>query len=401
MSVSQPPEDEPIGRRVARWRDRRRMTQQMLADRLGKSKSWVDKVERGVRSLDRFSVIQDVAGVLRVDVSVLTGAATRPAVAGAIDEDVDRVRAALARYDFLQPGPPLRAVPPVGELDRQVTHAWLSYQRAHYPQLMRMLPGLLGDAQRAHATQGEGDLLIQVYRITASVLVKLGEADLAWLAADRAMAAASGDPLLAAAAAIPLGQALRAAERGRLAMSATATAAHRIAPTVPQAGAPPELALCGTLLVEAALAAASCGDARGAGELLAQAGEIAERVDGSQDHHHTGFGSTSVRLARVTAAVDLDDGGAAVAWHEKAVGASGWSLLPVEHRAAHLVDAARAYLHVGDLLRAGRALVDAERTAPAEIRYRPAAHAMVEFVASVRPVAAGVARLASLIGLTR
>ena len=50
--------DEPIGRRLARWRLRRRMTQQMLADRLGKSKSWVDKVERGVRALDRYSVVQ-------------------------------------------------------------------------------------------------------------------------------------------------------------------------------------------------------------------------------------------------------------------------------------------------------------------------------------------------------
>ena len=37
----------PIGRRVAYWRTRRKMSQQVFADRLGKSKSWVDKVERG------------------------------------------------------------------------------------------------------------------------------------------------------------------------------------------------------------------------------------------------------------------------------------------------------------------------------------------------------------------
>ena len=46
----------PIGRRVAYWRGRRKMSQQVFADRLGKSKSWVDKVERGVRRLDKFSV---------------------------------------------------------------------------------------------------------------------------------------------------------------------------------------------------------------------------------------------------------------------------------------------------------------------------------------------------------
>ncbi|MCX4472181.1 helix-turn-helix domain-containing protein [Micromonospora sp. NBC_01655] len=36
----------PVGRRVAYWRGRRRMSQQVFADRLGKSKNWVDKVER-------------------------------------------------------------------------------------------------------------------------------------------------------------------------------------------------------------------------------------------------------------------------------------------------------------------------------------------------------------------
>ena len=52
------------------------MTQQMLADRLGKSKSWVDKVERGVRGLDRYSVVQEIAEVLRLDPAVLLDART-------------------------------------------------------------------------------------------------------------------------------------------------------------------------------------------------------------------------------------------------------------------------------------------------------------------------------------
>ncbi|MEU1607508.1 helix-turn-helix domain-containing protein [Micromonospora matsumotoense] len=63
----------PIGRQVARWRVRRRMTQQVFADRLGKSKSWVDKVERGVRALDRYSVIQEIAEVLHLDPAILLG----------------------------------------------------------------------------------------------------------------------------------------------------------------------------------------------------------------------------------------------------------------------------------------------------------------------------------------
>ncbi len=53
----------PVGRRVAQWRLRRNLTQQQFADRLGKSKSWVDKVERGVRRLERVSNLRQIADV--------------------------------------------------------------------------------------------------------------------------------------------------------------------------------------------------------------------------------------------------------------------------------------------------------------------------------------------------
>ncbi|WP_460808507.1 helix-turn-helix domain-containing protein [Micromonospora zhanjiangensis] len=175
----------------------------MLADRLGRSKSWVDKVERGVRRLDKFSMIRSIAEVLRVDTSVLLsdqGAGTRSTDALGLAA----LRAALACHHVGE-----RETPdplPAGEPGRSVGHAWSAYQHAHYPQLVRMLPNLLGHLRRtpviAGSTAGAG-VFVQAYRITASVLVKLGEADLAWLAADRAMAAAGEDRLLAAVAAIP------------------------------------------------------------------------------------------------------------------------------------------------------------------------------------------------------
>lgn len=37
----------PVGRRVAYWRGMRRMSQHVTADRLGKSKSCVDRAELG------------------------------------------------------------------------------------------------------------------------------------------------------------------------------------------------------------------------------------------------------------------------------------------------------------------------------------------------------------------
>ncbi|WP_449288848.1 helix-turn-helix domain-containing protein [Micromonospora zhanjiangensis] len=377
------------------------MSQQMLADRLGRSKSWVDKVERGVRRLDKFSMIRSIAEVLRVDTSVLLsdqGAGTRSTDALGLAA----LRAALACHHVGE-----RETPdplPAGEPGRSVGHAWSAYQHAHYPQLVRMLPNLLGHLRRtpviAGSTAGAG-VFVQAYRITASVLVKLGEADLAWLAADRAMAAAGEDRLLAAVAAIPLGQALRAADNGRLAMAATIAAADRIATPTPHEGPPEELPLLGTLLAEAALSAAACGDASSVRELFDQAARIAVRVGERADRHRTGFGPASVEAARTAAAVELGDGRAAVRRHERLVTGRALNHLPVEHRAAHLVTAARAYLLVGDPTRAGRALVEADRTAPAEIRCRPVARTVIRAVLCGDPAPAGLAHLASLAGLLR
>ncbi|WP_431903468.1 helix-turn-helix domain-containing protein [Micromonospora carbonacea] len=399
----------PIGRRVARLRTRRRMTQQMLADRLGKSKSWVDKVERGVRALDRYTVIQELAAALRVDPVALLGRDALPSPAArAAAQGVDGVRAALDRYDAALTGPQARrSAPPVGELDQRIRHAWLTYQHADYPQLLRILPELLGDTRHAHAAQGDGAaaLLVQAYRITSAVLVKLGVGDLGWLAADRAVSVAAGDPLLVAAAAVPLGQALRALGRPRPALAVTVAAAHRIAPEAWRAGPPPDLALHGTLLVQAALAAAGAGDERGAAELVDQAARIADETGESgeageePDRHWTGFGPTAVRMARVAAAVELGNGGEAVLLHGRVVGAEHWRRLPAEHRAAYLLDAGRAHLRAGDPLAAGRALVDADRTASAEVRLRPVARTLLTDLACHEPVPADVARLATALGI--
>ncbi|QOC95389.1 helix-turn-helix domain-containing protein [Micromonospora craniellae] len=306
----------PVGRRVAYWRGRRKLSQQVFADRLGKSKSWVDKVERGVRSLDKVSTLQEVATVLRIDTAVLLG----------------------------------RDVQPTDVSDRTA------------------------DVERAHAADpmaGRGSL-VEAYRITASLLVKLGEPDLAWLAVDRAMTAASRDRILVAAAAVQLGQVLRGCGQVRAARSAMLAAAYRIVPPTIKDGTPAELSLGGALLVQAALAAARSGDEAAVVDLFGEATALAAQVGDGHDHHRTGFGPTAVQTARVTAAVELGDGGDAVAWHEKTTDRDGWRWLPVEYRAAHLIDAARAYLHTDDPVSAGRALMEADRMAPAEVRHRPA-----------------------------
>ncbi|OZV79830.1 XRE family transcriptional regulator [Micromonospora echinospora] len=374
----------PVGRRVAYWRGRRKLSQQVLADRLGKSKSWVDKVERGVRSLDKVSTLQHIAAVLRIDTAVLLGRDVQPAGVTKRVEGVERIRAALSTYEIALERPAARRpVLPADGLAREVAHAWTTFQHARYPQVVDLVPQLLADAQRIHAQNpGVGRVpLVEAYRVTASLLVKLGAPDVAWLAVDRAMIAATGDRASVAAGAVQLGQVLRESGRARVAKSVVLAAAYRIAPPVIEYGTPAELSLCGTLLVQAALAAACVGDDRTAVELIDEAAEMAARVGEGHDHYRTGFGPTAVELARITAAVELGDAGEARARHEKAITRDGWRWLPAEHRAAHLIDAARAYLYADDPINAGRILMEADRIAPAEIRHRPAGRDILAQVA--------------------
>jgi len=56
---------------VLYWMQRRGMTRQIFADRMGKSLSWVDKIRAGDRQLDRLSVLRQIASVLDIPLVVL------------------------------------------------------------------------------------------------------------------------------------------------------------------------------------------------------------------------------------------------------------------------------------------------------------------------------------------
>ncbi|MFY1576401.1 hypothetical protein ACN26Z_16080 [Verrucosispora sp. WMMD703] len=213
------------------------------------------------------------------------------------------------------------------------------------------------------------------------------------------MLAATGDRELVAAAAVQLGQVLRMSGRTREAKSLMLAGAYRIAPPEIDSGTPAELSLCGTLLSQAALAAAQHGNESTATELIDEAAGMAERVGDGHDHHHTGFGPTAVALARTAAAVESGDVRAAIGWHEKATRRPGWRWLPPEHRAAHLLDVARAYLHADDATNAARVLIEAERTAPAEIRHRPAGRELLAEIARDACAPSTITQLAVALGV--
>ncbi|MEU5721524.1 helix-turn-helix domain-containing protein [Micromonospora sp. NPDC047738] len=380
----------PIGRRVAYWRGRRKMSQQVFADRLGKSKSWVDKVERGVRRLDKFSVLYEIADILQVDVQLLLGKdpERRTDTLNCIDQvEVEEIRAALERYDSMTayfdaaPYPP-----PLADMRKAVNHAWLTYQYGRYGMLTRALPKLLRDAQAADAGYADeqardaAHLLGQVYQIASSVLRKLGECDLAWLAADRSMAVAqrADDQLLAGVATTRVCNALAAMGRSRPALELNVNIANRLAPGNGDAS-PEQLSVYGMLLLQGAMAAARIGDSATVDDLLNGAQEAATLLGSDQNHYWTSFGPTNLELHRAAAAVELGDGGRAVEIHQRIPEPAFNALLP-ERRAHHLLDIARGYAQIGDVANAGEMLLLGDRLAPSEIRCRPIAHEVMSDV---------------------
>ncbi|MFI6986492.1 helix-turn-helix domain-containing protein [Embleya sp. NPDC050154] len=371
-----------VGQRVSYWRERRGLSQRELAIRLGKSASWMQKVESGERALERLPVLDALAEALRVDLQVLLGRDLMRDSDMCLDGvEVAAIRRALERYDHLLTAPGVAV--DRGRLRIGVHYAWVAFAGTDYGTLGRTLPHLIDRAQAAVATADGDDaaeasgLLAQAYQIASSTLRKLGENELAWLAADRSLAASerSGDPQLTGTGAYRVANALLAKGRCDAAHDLNRLAADRLATGEP-APSRGRLAVFGTLVLQAGIAAARAGRDRDVHALLAEADTAARHVGEGRDDYRTSFGPTNVGVHRVSACVELGDGAAAIAAAAR-IGQGGLAGLRPERRANHLVDVARAHLQTGDAEQALTALLEAEHLAPAEVRCRPLARNVV------------------------
>jgi transcriptional regulator with XRE-family HTH domain len=388
------------------------MSQKVFADRLGKSKSWVDKVERGVRRLDKFSTIAEIAQVLQIDVAALMSGREqirRPDGPGDIGHgEVAAIRAALERYDTISAlHAPICPAMPLTELRKAVDHAWMTFQRANYTTLARLLPKLIHDAQSADGADDGGPrsgtyLLGEVYQLASSMLCKLGEHALAWLAADRAITVCqrSGDDLLAVLATDQVAAALSALGRIEPALHISVYLAQDIAPNEEREATPQRLSVYGTVLLRGALAAARLGDSTASRDLLSAAEEAAKRV-GEANFYWTSFGPTNVAFYQVAVELELGEPDRALRTHH-GIDQDGYAAMLPERRASHLLDVARAHKQVGEMDRAEESIVTAHRLAPNEVRCRPDAQELVADLmrsSGGRPVP-GMLELADQIGLS-
>lgn len=368
--------DETVGARIAAYRKRKGITQPALAALVGRSESWLSQVERGVRSVDRLSVLQRLAELLDVSVETLTGTpapardtATHPAL-------LDGVRAAMTGYGRLA-APPAK-LPPFPQLRALVVETHRAYQAARYAQTARMLPTILTGLD-AYADSSRPVQLVRssAYACAAKLLTKVGDADLAWIAADRAATAALAAETLPAEAlaAYQVGCALLRAGHGDRAEQVAAGAAKRMMRHVRPDG-PELLSLTGALWLLSAVIAAGRADRQMMTERFTRAGRLADVLGADANHGYSAFGPTNVMLHKVSAAMRMGDP-LRVLSDAATVNTDALPVALNGRRASLQLDLAAAQAQRRHDPEAVLHLVEAERIAPELVRYYVTSHVII------------------------
>jgi transcriptional regulator with XRE-family HTH domain len=364
----------PLGERIAYYRRRRGLSQVKLAGLVGRSESWLSQVERGVRSIDRISVLMEVAGALNVPVSEL---APDPLLLEAQGEEHPAVRAirmALtghAALPILLDGPEARP-PDLSDLKARAEQAWDLTHASRYADLGELLPPLIAECEQAARRLSGTDrktafrLTAETYQATAAAMAKLRETDLAWIAGDRSVTAAerAGAALLAAAGEFRIAHAFLSGNRADQGLRTALTTTAALEQQGLQGASTEHVALWGAMnLVGAVLAIRANAEdvARGC---MRKAEEAAQRIGEDRNDFHTEFGPTNVALHAIGVSVELGDAGEAL----RRAARVDASALSTERRARFLIDVARAYGQRRKTAEAVRTLQEAESLTPEQVR---------------------------------
>lgn len=348
----------------------------MLGDLVGRSEDWVSKVERGARDIRRVDIVRELARALRVEMGDLLG---QPVLVedDQDDDDIPAIRDALMtprRLSRTLFGPSQGGAPmPAERAALLAEHAWTNYQQGRIGRVIAELPKLINLVQMLEDNATPSDrqgwaVSARVHHLAATTLSKVGESDLAWIAAERALYAAdqADDPLVLASAARAGTYALLASGRFDDAVELGNTAAAWMRPHLVNDD-PAALSLLGMLRLRTAVAAARHQDRSATQDLITRAQRAADRLGHDGNHWQTGFGPTNVELHRMSTLLDLGDVDY-VAQHGSDVTPTH---LPVERQVSHMIDVAKALSLVARDDDAAQLLFDAEQMAPHLVRHNP------------------------------
>ncbi len=351
-----------LGRRIAQERRRHGLSQPELAALLDRPVSWLSQVERGVQPVDRLSVLKTLADALELPLAELTAGNPEPAARQPAG-DSDRLLVVLSGAHALSAMLGEVAPPSLAQLRAGTDRACALARTARYDELADvlgdLLPGLEAAARNVPDSQQADvcELMAVAYQACSAALAKLGRCDAAWIAADRAMAAAerAGNLLLVAAGAYRLASVFLDARRYLLAEETARTAAAALR-SLAELGDPDAIALCGGLTLLRAAAAARTNHASAAYGHLARARHLAARLGEHQANGAPEFGCQQVALYEIAVSVDLGDAGHALR-ASAAISTAGLS--PSRH-ARMLIDVARAHAQRRQVSEAVTALLRAE-----------------------------------------
>ena len=403
--MSTPSYQQALGRKIAAERRRRGLSQPELARLLGRSVAWVSQVERGVRKIDRMSVLEAVATALEVPLYEL--AAEAPVVAAVTEEPpgASGLRLVLSGAYALRAMLDGRRPAALSTLRTKSRKAWDLAHAGQYTELADLLRGLVPDLETAaralHGSQRAEvfELMAGTYQACSAALAKLGEPEAAWIAADRAMAAAerAGDALLVAAGAFRLVHVFLAARHYNQAEETARTAADALQSRADD-GDPQAMALWGGLTLQRAVIASRVNDPDAAYSHLERAAQVAARLGEGRNDYNTEFGTANVRLHEIAVAVELGDAGRAL----RAAAAVDTSGLSAERRARALIDIARAHTQRRQVSEAVTALREADDITPEQVRGHELVHQLVsDLLAMQDPPSAELRELAGRVGAIR
>jgi hypothetical protein len=374
--VTTPDYQKALGRKIAAERRRRGLSQPELARMVDRSVAWVSQVERGVRKVDRMSVLEALAAALEVPLAEL--AAEAPVVAAVTEElpGAGGLRLVLSGAYALRAMLDGRRSPALSTLRTKARKAWELTHAGRYTELTELLRGLVPDLETAARAVAEDqraevfELMASTYQACSAALAELGEPEAAWIAADRAMAAAerAGNPMLVAAGAFRLVFVFINARHYGQAEETARTAAEALWPLANQ-GDPQAMSLWGALTLQRAVIAAHFNDPDLAYGQLELASQVAGRLGEGHNEYNTEFGSANVRLYEIAVAVELGDAGRAL----RAAAVVDTSGLSAERQARMLIDVARAHAQRRQVGEAVAALLQAEGITPEQVR----GHALV------------------------
>lgn len=360
----------PIGERIRLHRRRRGLSQQQLAGLVQRSESWLSQVERGIRSVDKLSVLIDIATILHVKVETLSGLPFSLAPNGEPELDgMGAIQSALGSYPGLGVTTPTPA--PMHDIERLITEVHLRYQSADYSAATQILPSLIKSVDGLVAeSRGEDrrralELQSSVYVAAAKLVTKVGNGELAWLTADRAAGAAlhAESPTLGAVAAYQIACAFLKNDRLDDAENIAVVTAANL-----DDDSPTGLSVRGALTLISAVIAGRRNNRGEAMERLQRAQVLADQLGEDGNHAWTAFGPTNVAIHRVSAAAELGDAGSAIAQAEF-VDVNSLPAGLLSRRAQVHIDMAWAYTQRRADAEAVVNLLEAERVAPQTLRY--------------------------------